>query len=43
MVLDLAPAAHLVAQIAADLGFSDQTIYGQRRQELIAAGDDDRR
>ena len=35
-VLDLAAARRPVAQIAADLGISDQTSYDWRRQELIA-------
>jgi transposase-like protein len=37
-VLDLVAAGRPVAQIAADLGISDQTIYGWRRQELIDTG-----
>lgn len=37
-VLDLVAAGHPVAQIAADLGISDQTIYIWRRQELIVTG-----
>lgn len=37
-VLDLVAAGRPVAQIAADLGVSDQTIYGWRRQELIDTG-----
>lgn len=32
-VLDLVAAGHPVAQIAADLGISDQTIYIWRMQE----------
>ena len=32
------PAGRPVAQIAADLGISDQTIYGWRKQELIDTG-----
>ena len=32
------PAGRPVAQIAADLGISDQTIYGWRNQELIDTG-----
>ena len=34
-VLDLVAAGRPVAQIAADLGISDQTIYAWRNQELI--------
>jgi transposase-like protein len=37
-VLDLVAAGRPVAQIAADLGISDQTIYGWRPQELIDTG-----
>ena len=37
-VLDLVAAGRPVAQIAVDLGISDQTIYGWRRQELIDTG-----
>ena len=37
-VLDLVAAGRSVAQIAADLGVSDQTIYGWRRQELVDTG-----
>ncbi len=37
-VLDLVGAGRPVAQIAADLGISDQTIYTWRRQELIDTG-----
>jgi transposase len=37
-VLDLVAAGRPVAQIAADLGISDQTIYIWRKQELIDAG-----
>jgi transposase-like protein len=37
-VLDLVAAGRPVAQIAADLDISDQTIYGWRKQELIDAG-----
>ena len=37
-VLDLVAAGRPVAQIAADLGISDQTIYGWRKQELIDTG-----
>jgi transposase len=37
-VLDLVAAGRPVAQIAADLGISDQSIYGWRRQELIDTG-----
>ncbi|MGU3497941.1 transposase [Mycobacterium sp. C31M] len=33
-VLDLVAAGHPIAQIAADLNISDQTIYGWRKQEL---------
>jgi transposase len=36
--LDLVAGGRAVAQIAADLGISDQTIYGWRRQELIDTG-----
>lgn len=34
-VLDLVAAGRPIAQIAADLGISDQTMYGRSRQELI--------
>jgi transposase len=34
-VLDLVASGRPIAQIAADLGISDQTIYGWRKQELI--------
>jgi transposase len=37
-VLDLVAAGRPVAQIAADLGISDQTIYIWRKQELIDTG-----
>ena len=37
-VLDLVAACRPIAQIAADLGISDQTIYGWRKQELIDTG-----
>lgn len=37
-MLDLVAAGRPIAQIAADLGISDQTIYGWRKQELIATG-----
>jgi transposase len=37
-VLDLVAAGRPVAQIAADLALSDQTIYDWRRQELIDTG-----
>ncbi len=37
-VLDLVASGRPVAQIAADLGISDQTIYGWRKQELIDTG-----
>lgn len=37
-VLDLVAAGRPIAQIAADLGISDQTIYGWRKQELIDTG-----
>lgn len=37
-VLDLVAAGRPVAQVAADLGISDKTIYTWRRQELIATG-----
>ena len=37
-VLDLAAAGRPVAQIAADLGISDQTIYTWRKQDLIDTG-----
>jgi transposase len=37
-VLDLVAAGRPVAQIAADLAVSDQTIYDWRRQELIDTG-----
>jgi transposase len=37
-VLDLVAADRPIAQIAADLGISDQTIYGWRKQELIDTG-----
>ena len=37
-VLDLVAAGRPVAQIAADLAISDQTIYAWRKQELIDTG-----
>jgi transposase-like protein len=37
-VLDLVAAGRRVAQVAADLGISDQTIYTWRRQHLIDTG-----
>ena len=37
-VLDLVAAGRPVAQIAADLGISDQIIYGWRKQEMIDTG-----
>ncbi|MFE9328810.1 transposase [Nocardia sp. NPDC006982] len=37
-VLDLVAAGPPVAQVAADLGISDQTIYVWRKQELIDTG-----
>ncbi|OBA66289.1 transposase [Gordonia sp. 852002-10350_SCH5691597] len=37
-VLDLVAAGRPIAQIAADLNISDQTIYGWRTQELIDTG-----
>ena len=37
-MLDLVAAGRPIAQIAADLGISDQTIYGWRKQELIDTG-----
>jgi transposase-like protein len=37
-VLDLIAAGRPVAQIAADLDISDQTIYNWRRQHLIDTG-----
>ena len=37
-VLDLAAAGRPEAQIADDLGISDQTIYTWRKQELIDTG-----
>ena len=37
-VLDLVAAGRPVAQIAADLGISEQAIYGWRRQEQIDRG-----
>jgi transposase len=37
-VLDLVASGHPIAQIATDLGISDQTIYGWRKQELIDTG-----
>jgi transposase len=37
-VLDLVAAGRPVAQVTADLGISDQTIYVWRKQELIDTG-----
>lgn len=37
-VLDLVAAGRPIAQISADLGISDQTIYNWRKQELIDTG-----
>ena len=37
-VLDLVASGRRVAQVAADLDISDQTIYAWRRQELIDSG-----
>ena len=37
-VLDLVDAGRQVAQVAADLGISEQTIYVWRRQDLIDTG-----
>ena len=37
-VLDLVAVGRPIAQIAADLDISDQTIYGWRKQELIDTG-----
>lgn len=37
-MLDLVAAGRPVAQIAKDLGLSDQTIYTWRKQELIHTG-----
>jgi transposase len=37
-VLDLVASGRRVAQVAADLDISDQTIYTWRRQELIDTG-----
>ncbi|QIS23492.1 transposase [Nocardia terpenica] len=37
-VLDLVAAGRPVAQVAADLGISDQTIYVWRKQDLIDTG-----
>ena len=37
-VLDLLKAGHTVAQVAADLQISDQTIYNWREQDLIDSG-----
>ncbi|WP_293329556.1 transposase [Mycobacterium sp.] len=37
-VLDLVAAGRPVAQVASDLGISDQTIYAWRRQDLIDTG-----
>lgn len=37
-VLDLVEAGRKIAEVAADLGISDQTIYTWRRQDLIDRG-----
>lgn len=37
-VLDLLKAGRTVAQVATDLGISDQTVYVWRRQDLIDSG-----
>ena len=37
-VLDLVAAGRPIAQIAADLDISDQTVYGWRKQELVDTG-----
>jgi transposase-like protein len=37
-VLDLLKAGRSVAEVSADLGVSDQTIYNWRNQELIDTG-----
>lgn len=37
-VLDLVASGRRVAQVAADLDISDQTIYTWRRQELVDTG-----
>jgi transposase len=37
-VLDLIEAGRKIADVARDLGISDQTIYGWRRQALIDRG-----
>lgn len=37
-VLDLVAAGRAIAQISADLGISDQTIYNWRKQDLIDTG-----
>ena len=37
-VLDLVASGRPIAEIATDLGISDQTIYGWRHQELIDTG-----
>jgi transposase len=37
-VLALVEAGRPIAQVASDLGVSDQTIYGWRRQQLIDSG-----
>ena len=37
-VLDLVAAGRPIAQIADDLGISDQTIYGWRKQVVIDTG-----
>lgn len=37
-VLDRVTASRPIAQIAADLSISDQTVYGRRKQELIDTG-----
>lgn len=38
-VLDLLASGRSVASVAADLGISDQTIYGWRQQERIDRGE----
>lgn len=38
-VLDLLASGRSVANVAADLGISDQTIYGWRQQERIDRGE----
>jgi transposase len=37
-VLDLVASGRPIAQVASDLGISDQTIYAWRKQELIDTG-----